>query len=543
MTDPRRLPAPPPFDRCTRMAVAGLVAVLLGTAVAFRLIRLSWVPGVSGDEAWWGMQALAWLAGRPYEARTTSGNPIDPFFLVPLGLLHGIAPPSIVLLRLVPVAANLLALPIGFWFVRRMYGRTTAWVHTVGLAILPTALVHSRICQDPSQSVLWSGLVVYLSLLGHVDRGKAWTCLGAALLVFPVAFWTHPTNVFVAPFLLLPFAAAVGPVLPASRLHRVQIALAAACLVLAFLWLARPVVGQLTASNESLRPPWLSLAGARLVDGRQWVELAANTIRLLNGVTVYHYFSGARPTTWPYDLGVVIVAGVAASGLFVPAAARHGRRDLGLLAACAGTWILFFAFAGPGGLRPHFERWGLCLLVPAMLVLAGGLGSWIDDRGRLRGVKIAAAGLIASGVLVSFQANYFREFATTGGRSHLTYITAPIEPKHQVLAHVLDRSPEGRAVIIADAWWLYWPLAYLATPHPRVTVLRTGLNGVSAGRAHDVAYFVVEFAGTPALDAKRDWLRNRAHQWTETTIHDAGGRPLIEILEVEAASRSAASGR
>ncbi len=101
-----------------RRVLTLLIAVLLGTAAAFRLVRLSSVPGISGDEAWWGIQATAWVAGRPYDTHTTSGNPIDLVFLVPLALLHAIAPPSFLLLRLLPAFVNLLALPIGFWFVR-----------------------------------------------------------------------------------------------------------------------------------------------------------------------------------------------------------------------------------------------------------------------------------------------------------------------------------------------------------------------------------------------------------------------------------------
>ena len=129
-----------PLDVRDRRIVTAAIVALLGTAISFRLLRLASVPGVSGDEGWWGIQALAWLSGRPYEAHTTSGNPIDLFFLVPLALSHAIAPPSFLLLRIVPALVNLLALPVGFWFVRRLYGNTTAWIHTVGLAIMPTAM-------------------------------------------------------------------------------------------------------------------------------------------------------------------------------------------------------------------------------------------------------------------------------------------------------------------------------------------------------------------------------------------------------------------
>ena len=34
--------------------------------------------------------------------------------------------------------------------------------------------------------------------------------------------------------------------------------------------------------------------------------------------------------------------------------------------------------AGPQALRPHAERWGLCLIVPGTLFLARGLTAWIE---------------------------------------------------------------------------------------------------------------------------------------------------------------------
>ena len=186
--------------------IAAAIVCLLGTACCFRLMRLSSVPGISGDEGFWGVQALAWLAGRPYITHTTSGNPIDLVFLIPIALLHAVWPPSFQLLRAVPALANMLALPIGFWFVRRAFGESTAWTFTVTLACLPTAIAHSRICQDPSQTVFWTGLVIYPSLVGLAEPDRAWKWLAIPLAIFPVALWTHPTNVFIAPFLLLPAA-------------------------------------------------------------------------------------------------------------------------------------------------------------------------------------------------------------------------------------------------------------------------------------------------------------------------------------------------
>jgi hypothetical protein len=519
-----------------RRIVAAIVAVLLGTAVWFRLLRLGSVPGLSGDEGWWGVQALAWLSGRPYEPRTTSGNPIDLFFLVPVALLHATGSPSFALLRLVPALANVLALVVGFFFVRRLFDETTAWIHTGALAVLPTAIAHSRICQDPSQSVFWTSLVVYLALLGAKERTAAWRWLAGALVLFPVALWTHPTNVFVAPFLLLPIVAALGPRVPDSRRARIGLAIATAFALGAGLVVAWLAFAGAARAYPSLDRPWLSLTAARLVDGSQWLEFAANNVRLLNGITVYHYFSGARPWALPYDAGVVLAALLVLGGFVVAAARRRSPLDAGLIAGCAGTWLLFYAFAGPQSLRPHAERWGLCLLVPASLALARGIGAWIEHVPRLRWVSIGTASLAAAALLVSFHVHYFRAFAITGGRSHLTYVTAPIEPKQQALIHILGRGAGSTRVEIATRqWWLYWPMAYLATQHPTVSVHLDTSSAPAAAlerRARGTTRFFVEFAGTPELAATLRRLEETGQGVTLTTIADAGGLDHLAIVEV-----------
>lgn len=522
--------------RAERRILAAVIAALLGTAIVFRSMSLSSVPGASGDEGWWGIQALAWLSGRPYEAQTTSGNPIDLFHLIPLASMHAIARPSFFLLRALPALVNLLALLVAFWFVRRLYGSATAWIHTLALAIMPTAIAHSRICQDPSQTVFWTGLFIYLCLLGLQAGSRGWIHLGAAILVFPVVLWTHPTNVFVAPFLLLPIVAAAGPRLPTSRRGRALVVIGTVLVAASGLAVAWIAFRHVAASNQFLDKPWLSMAAARLIDGGQWFEFAVNNARLFSGVTVYHYFSGARPATLPYDVGFVAVVLALLSGFLLTPAARRSRLDDGLIAACTMTWIIFFAVAGPDALRPHFERWGLCLLVPGALVLARGLSAWIEWRPRLRWWTIGLASLVATALLASFYVNYFREFATTGGRSHLTYITAPIEPKQRALEFILHQRPgPGRVRVVAKQWWLFWPIAYLATEHPHVSVTMN----LDVERRPDFQHalqegsvFFVEFAGTADLADTRTWILDRGLHAATTTIPDASGRGLVEILQV-----------
>ena len=116
---------------------------------------------------------------------------------------------------------------------------------------------------------------------------------------------------------------------------------------------------------------------------------------------------------------------------------------------------------------------------------------------------IAALTLVAAAVLTSFYVNYFREFATTGGRSHLAYITAATEPKQQALEQILARATgPNRVTIVTQQWWLRWPIAYLAIERPNVSVSMgfamepdpTFQEALGTGRL-----FFVEFAGTPEL--------------------------------------------
>ena len=199
-------------------------------------------------------------------------------------------------------------------------------------------------------------------------------------------------------------------------------------------------------------------------------------------------------------------------------------------------WVAFYAFAGPQALRPHAERWGLCLIVPGTLFLARGLTAWIEWMPGIRRLTIAALALVAAGVLASFYVNYFREFAVTGGRSHLTYVTAATEPKQQALEQILARAPgPNRVTIITQQWWLVWPIAYLATERPNVSVsmgLAMEKDQAFQEALHNGRLFFVEFEGTPELATAIEWIRARGLHAVTTTVRDASGRDLLEILQV-----------
>ena len=528
-TDRASLPeSPAAISPRPNLAVLAGAAALIAAGAFFRVWRLSSVPGVSGDEGWWGIQALAWLSGQAYETNTTSGNPIDLFLLIPVGLVHLIAPPSFATLRYFPALANLLALPLAFVMVRKTYGATTAALQTVALAVLPTAIAHSRICQDPSQTVFWTGVVIYSSLMALTVRRRPWVPFGVALLTFPIALWTHPTNVFISPFLLLPISRLVQPLLPVSPRARAALLIGGIVCLAAVPLAALQALRAFAGWNEYVHKPWFAMATERLTDGALWFEFAANNARLFNGVTIYHYFSGARPWTVPFDALFVLVVLAAMAGFLRARRESSAAVDAGLIAACAGTWLLFYAFAGPEALRPHFERWGLCLLVPGSLVITRGTARWIEQA-RVKWIPVGAAGTVAAALVATYYVNYFAEFAASGGRSHLTYVTAAMEPKAQAVAAVIQkRSGTEPVTIVASQWWLERPVRYLASAYPNLQVVRDFPQENAPPRSGRL--FAIEFVGTPELDQALTWMRMRGLAVDITHIDAADGRPLLVVL-------------
>ena len=74
--------------------------MIVAAAVATRFYEFGRVPGMQGDEAWYGVQALDLLRGRGGELRTPTGNVPGLLHGGALVLLHSLFQPSLWLLRL-----------------------------------------------------------------------------------------------------------------------------------------------------------------------------------------------------------------------------------------------------------------------------------------------------------------------------------------------------------------------------------------------------------------------------------------------------------
>ncbi len=398
---------------------------LLAVATWLRCHALGNVPGVNGDEAWYGVRAWWLLHGGPYGGwHTPTGNPLNPLFVGPLALLHLWLPPSIALLRSVAVAGGLAALAINWLLCRWVFDRRTAAISTLLLAVLPINIAYSRFAWDASQSLAATLPVVYLALAAvrFPERFGRW--IAAAILAQAVAVWVHPTNVVAGAVIAIACLAQwrnrndakendearmTNDEFPSSFVirHSSFIIWSLACLVLAS-WIGlASLKGGLLAGHTAER-----LANIRQSAPPTQLPAVVLYPRLFTGGTTYRYIAGSRSwfewplpadlDGWGLDVGVFWLC-VFGSAWLLWRGNRDSRLGLSnrvLLAAWALTIAAFMLIGGPQAMAPGQERFALCLVAPTDH-LAGprgvaGLGGRIDAVARRFGSghagRLAACG-------------------------------------------------------------------------------------------------------------------------------------------------------
>jgi hypothetical protein len=479
--------------------------LVLAAAIAFRLYALGRLPGINGDEAWYGVLAERLGHGNPYGWRTPSGNPPAPFQLGLLALLVRLAPPSFALLRLPAVIASIAQGAVTFVVARRHFGRGAALLALLLTAALPTEIVYARFGWDPSHSGLVAIAATHVALAG---RRPALAAL-AALVVLLV--WVHPTNVFLAPFL--------GAILVFRHPER-RLLLRRAAPLLGVL-AAGLLVGALVAAVAGRGGAAGERGGAvlsRLVHPRAWWEFTVGFVRLLDGDTVFTYITGAG-----YGAARPAIDLVAA--LLRAATVVAGRRrlagdpaKLGVVVGWAASVAAFFVFAGPDALRPHLERYAVCLMVPTILALAVlATSAWPARRATV------VAGAVAALALLAFWRCYFVALEITGSTSHQTFWTGAVEPKRDAFEHIAAEAGPRGAHVVAESWWLLWPLRFLAADGPVEVEDRLPTRADGDGRD----WYFVDFPGGATARAAAE--QGAAPRWQ---IRGAGERPVIEVRKL-----------
>jgi hypothetical protein len=525
-------------------ALQGIALLLV--AVWFRCRSLGNLPGINGDEAWYGLRALEIIGGQPFPYSTPTGNPLNPFFLGPVTLLHAWFGPSVTLLRSVAVASGLMALALNWLLCRWIYGRTTAAICTICLAVLPINIAYSRFAWDSSQSLLATLPVVYFALAAiRFPQRRGWFT-AAAILSEAVAMLVHPANIFAA---AVP-AAALASYLRWSDIRRLGDRYASARWIALVLALALiPIVMGCTYWLRSAGPSVVTsrLVGVKtIVQEQGFVHFAVLYPRLFTGGTVYGYLAGSRSwLEWPYGelaagggidvLLFWIVLAAAVVTLWRSQKNENRAEDRVLVVTWALSVIGFLLVAGPPALVPGYERYGICLIAPTILLLARGMATMLQSAAGTGRLMLGAAALSGWLLLADCQTHYFAYIERTGGCAHRTFRTAAEEPKQTAVNLILAQREPGTTWILSSAYWNELPLRYLAWPAPEVRVVGSeqaeGSPEIATALAEGRVWYV-EFTGSKELQQVRSALADRElHEWQ---IKDYGDRPLLSIVHAAA---------
>lgn len=558
-------PQPPWWKKLIALNVLGLLVV----AVILRVMKLGNIPGVNGDEAWMGVQAMEALHGvEGISWRTPTGNPLNFFFFLPELALHALWAPSFALLRVPAVVSGLVALAVNFWLCRKVLGVRAAWISTVLLAVLPVNIAYSRFAWDSCQTLLATLCAILPALQAvqdkeHRVRWLLWSGLG-----FAAALLVHPTNIFLVPLLataaVLSWRTEIRQWWNEQSGGKRNAIVLGGIFVLAGLVLTvmswRPTAPGLAARLEMIRANGSSVEGMAT-----FVEYFP---RLFSGVTVYQYLAGscadrfsldrlARLRVEPYATSLATAPNTigyrshdaVALTLFLLAGAVLWNRirrerspiDICLVAGFGLSLVAFYLVAGPGAIMPHFERYSICLVAPTALLLTRA-ADWLLT-GSARSMRLAACGFLAIAWLwlASFYVNYYRFIERTGDESHMAFRTASVEPKATVLQHIESHRQHGTpAWIVSQEWWSFYPLEYLASADRELRNVRA--ENVVPNPSADLVealgdghVWCVEFLESGYYPLLKRWYAEQAGRPVEETIiADFADRPVISIMHAPA---------
>ena len=118
-----------------------LYSGILGVALLARLIWLDSLPGVNGDEAWFGVWVEGMLRDHRWGGMSFTARPPDPFYLGPLAMVQAIAEPAPWVLRMPALISGLAFIIVGYAGLRSTIGQRSAWVFALLAATTPIMIV------------------------------------------------------------------------------------------------------------------------------------------------------------------------------------------------------------------------------------------------------------------------------------------------------------------------------------------------------------------------------------------------------------------
>jgi hypothetical protein len=484
---------------------AGICLLFIGIGLYFRLSEIERVPGINGDEAWYGVQAQRVvdqylegqqaLPGEKVNFRTPTGNFWNPFLMIPRIILELTGEPSLWRLRLPAAITGVLTLLVNYWLCRRATNRTLAWTSTLILAILPVNIAYSRIAWDASQTVLFCLPAIYLPLIGNRQSEKSKKYLILTGLSLVCAIIVHPTNLFMIPVTLwlswplLKYdwgkgeiwcaAVFLGVIIPVVLLSfkvfqftqgnpgfRFLDSTSWNIVVLQPLWgFCRAMLGLFTGESIYTSMSHTELGIARFV-------LLTMSLFMIWGI--FHYILTYATVFYPTPMNIScnVFKGWETPGIYP----IFQRLFYGLILAIIPFYCLAASYfakidsQGQAGPQAGYERYALWLVAPLSLMLAIVLS---HSRVKLRWEKIGVYGVrwaLVPIMLGFFYQHYWLQFAADNQATdlgHETYRTGLMDPRMAKWQELKQQLQPGEIphIIYSEteqSWWYIWTLKYLS---------------------------------------------------------------------------------
>lgn len=483
-----------------------LITIILAS-VYMRWVNLSNIPGINGDEAEYGVRMLWLLERGEMDWFTYMGNVINPFYYGLVLLSVAVLGNQALALRLPAALVGTALIGLTYWLVGKMWGKRVGVIASLIMAVMPINIAYSRFGWDTSQTTTACLILLW------VGYQRRWWWL---LIATAGALLVHPTNIFILPTVMGVWLSSLKGSITSARWKAELIKLAIMTFILAVLVAQLPGVGQegFKEALSSLKPQSLAAfwhGGARFI----------------TGAAVYRFISGSVPGEGGagYELaGMVWIGAIIFS--IRKFRKRFSRSEKGLLLGFGASVASYMVMVGEYGFIPGYERYGLWVVVPLVIVTSVLLNYWIDES-KTPTRWLMGLLLVSVVSLVNFKTNYFDYIKATGGTALDAFVTAEAEPK-LLAVELIERESKGEALVFTEDWWVYWPIQYFSLDK-NIQVEHMDFKIAIHARVReefDKGKFLVGFDGEMFEEQLADVPTESFDYWE---IDDYSGREIIKI--------------
>jgi hypothetical protein len=455
-------------DRLSHWLGIGALGLLCAAACWLRLTGYSTAPEFTADESIYGIQTLRLLRDGSCSMWTQTGHLLSPFLMAMQAPLVVALEPSSTILRLPVTVCGIAAVVLAYQLGARVFDRTTGLLAAGLLAVLPVAVIYSRIAWEPGLIPLYA--VAGLALAYRGSR------MGVCALLAGGYWLVHPTTILLAPVLT-----SVLLVQVIRRTHDRPVARWRAPLltVVAAVAITVPVV---LIGRSSFGAGW-----ARKyydVGTCDWAQFLVLYARSLLGLI---WFVPPETVTWYQWRFWPLVLVVTLLGL-ERLVQRRAWDQLVLIGATVATLFGLYLAVGPHVAHPGASRYTLFLLVPMVLSFACLLRMLIvaptapgPRLATVRGLQFAACLAIGFALLGTAKTNYIDRHRTAepGARATAWWPWTvrgeeikPVQRIARLIQHDARRGPQASFPLrIATAgMWYGEPLEFLCARRPELRV-------------------------------------------------------------------------